>query len=107
RNAQEPFHDRPPPCEGPSLAPPPPTFKTRAIAPSSRDSRGGRVEHRAFSKAAWRLIPFMMLLYVCNFLDRVNVGFAALTMNKDLAIGAEAFGLVGGMFFIGYFFFEV
>ncbi len=54
-----------------------------------------------------RLIPFMMLLYVCNFLDRVNVGFAALTMNKDLAIGAEAFGIVGGIFFIGYFLFEV
>jgi ACS family tartrate transporter-like MFS transporter len=49
----------------------------------------------------------MMLLYVANFLDRVNVGFAALEMNRDLAIGAEAFGMVGGIFFLGYFFFEV
>lgn len=65
------------------------------------------MERRLFAKAAWRLIPFMMLLYVCNFLDRVNVGFAALTMNRDLAIGAEAFGMVGGIFFLGYFFFEV
>jgi ACS family tartrate transporter-like MFS transporter len=65
------------------------------------------VENKVFAKAAWRLIPFMMLLYVCNFLDRVNVGFAALTMNRDLAIGAEAFGMVGGIFFLGYFLFEV
>jgi ACS family tartrate transporter-like MFS transporter len=65
------------------------------------------VENKVFAKAAWRLIPFMILLYVCNFLDRVNVGFAALTMNKDLGIGAEAFGVVGGIFFLGYFLFEV
>jgi len=65
------------------------------------------MNERVFAKAAWRIIPFMMLLYVANFLDRVNVGFAALTMNPDLGIGAEAFGIVGGIFFIGYFFFEV
>jgi ACS family tartrate transporter-like MFS transporter len=65
------------------------------------------LEQQVFAKAAWRLIPFMILLYVANFLDRVNVGFAALTMNADLSIGAEAFGIVGGMFFLGYFFFEV
>ncbi len=65
------------------------------------------MEQQVFAKAAWRLIPFMILLYVANFLDRVNVGFAALTMNADLSIGAEAFGIVGGMFFLGYFFFEV
>jgi ACS family tartrate transporter-like MFS transporter len=65
------------------------------------------VENKVFAKAAWRIIPFMMLLYVANFLDRVNVGFAALTMNKDLAIDSEAFGIVGGIFFVGYFLFEV
>ena len=64
-------------------------------------------ESLVFAKAAWRLIPFMMLLYVGNFLDRVNVGFAALTMNRDLGLGAEAFGAAGGIFFLGYFFFEV
>ena len=64
-------------------------------------------QRRVFAKAGWRLIPFMMLLYVGNFLDRVNVGFAALSMNKDLGIGAEAFGFAGGIFFLGYFFFEV
>ncbi|HEY4125536.1 MAG TPA: MFS transporter, partial [Rhizomicrobium sp.] len=45
--------------------------------------------------------------YVVNFLDRVNVGFAALTMNRDLGLGAEAFGVGAGIFFLGYFFFEV
>ncbi|HEX4295317.1 MAG TPA: hypothetical protein VHZ29_14370 [Rhizomicrobium sp.] len=43
------------------------------------------MEQKVFAKVAWRLVPFMMLLYVANFLDRVNVGFAALTMNRDLA----------------------
>ncbi|MBI3676724.1 MAG: MFS transporter [Proteobacteria bacterium] len=61
----------------------------------------------AFSKAAWRLFPFLGILYVACFLDRVNVGFAALTMNKDLSISDTAFGIAGGIFFIGYFFFEV
>ncbi|HXL99904.1 MAG TPA: MFS transporter, partial [Rhizomicrobium sp.] len=64
-------------------------------------------EARILAKAAWRLIPFMGLLYVVNFLDRVNVGFAALTMNKDIALDAQAYGWGAGMFFIGYFFFEV
>jgi len=65
------------------------------------------MNERVFAKAAWRIIPFMMLLYVANFLDRVNVGFAALTMNKDLVISDTVFGVVGGIFFLGYFFFEV
>jgi len=60
-----------------------------------------------FTRIAWRIIPFMGLLYVVNFLDRVNVGFAALTMNNDLGLGAEAFGVGAGIFFLGYFFFEV
>lgn len=64
-------------------------------------------EAAVFSKCAWRLIPFLGLLYVANFLDRVNVGFAALTMNSDIGLSAEAYGLGAGMFFIGYFFFEV
>jgi len=64
-------------------------------------------EAAVFSKCAWRLIPFMGLLYVANFLDRVNVGFAALSMNADIGLNAEAYGLGAGMFFIGYFFFEV
>ena len=64
-------------------------------------------ERAVFAKAAWRLIPFLGLLYLVNFLDRVNVGFAALTMNKDIGLGVQAYGWGAGVFFIGYFIFEV
>ena len=60
-----------------------------------------------FAKAAWRLIPFMMALYTVSFLDRVNIGFAALTMNKDLGFTPEIYGWGAGIFFFGYFLFEV
>lgn len=64
-------------------------------------------EDRVFARAAWRLIPFMGLLYVTSFLDRVNVGFAALTMNADIGISSKAYGFGAGIFFLGYFLFEV
>ena len=50
----------------------------------------------ASRKAAWRLIPFLILCYLIAFLDRVNVGFAALTMNKELGLTAEMFGFGAG-----------
>jgi len=62
---------------------------------------------RVFARAAWRLIPFMALLYIVSFLDRVNVGFAALTMNRDLGFSPEVYGFGAGIFFFGYFLFEV
>ncbi|WP_251092163.1 MFS transporter [Streptomyces sp. Caat 7-52] len=52
-------------------------------------------------------MPLLVLIYFLNFLDRVNVGYASLTMNKDLGLTASTFGLGAGLFFIGYFFFEV
>jgi ACS family tartrate transporter-like MFS transporter len=58
-------------------------------------------------KVARRLIPFLGFLYFFAFLDRVNVGFAALTMNADLGISAAAFGIGSGIFFIGYILCEV
>jgi MFS transporter, ACS family, tartrate transporter len=61
----------------------------------------------ALRKLAWRLIPFLGVLYFFAFLDRVNVGFAALTMNTDLGLSAAVFGLGSGIFFIGYILFEV
>jgi len=54
-----------------------------------------------------RIIPFVFVLYVISFLDRINIGFAALTMNKELAISSKQFGLVAGIFFFGYFLFEI
>ena len=58
-------------------------------------------------KVAWRLIPFLGILYFFAFLDRVNVGFAALTMNEDIGLSAAAYGFGAGIFFIGYVIFEV
>jgi MFS family permease len=66
-----------------------------------------KIARRASRKAAWRLIPFLILCLVIAFLDRVNVGFAALTMNKELGFTAEMFGFGVGVFFVGYFIFEV
>jgi ACS family tartrate transporter-like MFS transporter len=65
------------------------------------------LEERAIRKVTWRLIPFLMLLYFVAFLDRINVGFAALTMNKDVGLTPQMFGLGSGIFFVGYFLFEV
>ncbi len=60
-----------------------------------------------FAKCAWRLVPFMMLLYVTNYLDRVNVGFAALTMNRDLDFSPSIYGFAAGIFFISYALFQI
>lgn len=65
------------------------------------------VERRTIKKTMWRLLPFILLLYIIAYLDRVNLGYAALEMNADLALSAEVFGLLSGIFFIGYFLFEV
>jgi ACS family tartrate transporter-like MFS transporter len=56
---------------------------------------------------SWRIVPFIMLLYFVAYLDRVNIGFAALTMNADIGLSSAAFGLGAGIFFLGYFIFEV
>lgn len=61
----------------------------------------------AIAKVTRRLIPFLFLLYALNFLDRVNVGFAALSMNEDLGFGPGVYGLGAGIFFLGYCLFEV
>lgn len=58
-------------------------------------------------KVARRLIPFMVVLYVVAYLDRINVGFAALQMNQDLGFSAAVYGLGSGIFFLGYFLCEV
>ncbi len=65
------------------------------------------LEQATMRRVAWRLIPFICLLYFIAFIDRVNIGFAALTMNKDLGFSASVFGFGAGVFFFGYFLFEV
>ncbi len=57
----------------------------------------------AMRRIAWRLLPFLMIAYFVSFVDRVNVGFAALQMNRDLNLSPTVFGFGGGLFFISYF----
>ncbi len=65
------------------------------------------VESRTMRKVTWRLVPFLMLCYFIAFVDRVNAGFAAIDMNRDIGLTAAAFGLGGGLFYITYVIFEV
>jgi D-galactonate transporter len=64
-------------------------------------------EKQTFRKITWRLIPFLFLCYILAYLDRVNVGFAKLQMQQDLGISDTVYGMGAGIFFIGYFLFEV
>jgi sugar phosphate permease len=58
--------------------------------------------HRAFMKAAWRILPFVTIGYLLNYMDRNNVGFAALTMNREAGLTATQFGFGAGILFLGY-----
>ena len=65
------------------------------------------VESSVIKKTMLRILPFVFICYVVAYLDRVNIGFAALEMNADLALSAEIFGLLSGIFFLGYVVFEI
>ncbi|MHA3053638.1 MFS transporter [Acinetobacter sp. ANC 4640] len=65
------------------------------------------LEKRVLRKITWRIVPFIMLLYLIAYIDRVNIGFAALTMKQDLGFSASVLGFGAGIFFVGYFLFEV
>lgn len=66
-----------------------------------------QLERETVSKIRWHLFPFMMIGMATCFMDRVNIGFAALQMNADLKLGPAAFGFGAGIFFLAYFLFEV
>ncbi|HKT60338.1 MAG TPA: MFS transporter [Gemmatimonadales bacterium] len=74
---------------------------------TDRGTLAGDPSAATLARVSRRLIPFLLLLYILNFLDRVNVGFAALEMNRDLGFGPEVYGFGAGVFFIGYCLFEV
>ena len=76
------------------------TAQADPSAPSS-------LETRTMRQVTWRLLPFLMICYFVSFVDRVNVGFAALQMVKDLHMSPKVFGFGGGIFFVSYFLFEV
>ena len=65
------------------------------------------LEKKTVSRLLWRLLPFLFLLYIVAFLDRINVGFAALEMQKQLGFNDNIFGNAFGLFFLGYFLFQV
>jgi MFS transporter, ACS family, tartrate transporter len=65
------------------------------------------LEQRTIRKVSWRLLPLIIVIYFVAYIDRTNVSFAALTMNKDLGLSAYVFGWGAGIFFLGYFLFEV
>ena len=65
------------------------------------------IESKVVNTLLWRLMPFLFLLYVVNYLDRINVGFAALQMQSRLGLSDRIYGLGAGIFFAGYFFFQL
>ena len=73
--------------------------------------RGGSIPQSAadavYRKVSWRLIPLLFVCYIVAYLDRVNVGFAKLQMQGDLQFSEAVYGLGAGIFFVGYFLFEV
>src|ERR1700761_2796581 len=75
-------------------------YKMQEHVPSS-------LEQRTTRKILWRIIPFVFALYVVSYIDRANIGYAALQMNQELGLSSSAFGFAAGVFFIGYFLFEV
>jgi ACS family tartrate transporter-like MFS transporter len=68
---------------------------------------GGDIESRVIAKLTRRVVPFLFLLYIVGYLDRINVGFAALQMQQQLKFSDATYGLGMGMFFFGYCLFQV
>src|SRR5437868_12262324 len=79
----------------------------RSIEAGGRKTSSMHSDEAVFAKCAWRLVPFVVLLFTVKFLDRVNVGFAALTMNRDLGFSPTVFGFGAGALFAGYLLFQV
>ena len=78
-----------------------------SIPLSTTASDRTQLEDSIYAKVTLRLLPFLFLCYVAAYLDRVNVGFAKLSMLNDLQFSETIYGLGAGIFFIGYFLFEV
>jgi len=83
--------------------------ETQGEKPMSQPATSAKsdIETSTIRTISWRLIPFLVLAYFFSYLDRVNLGFAALTMNADLKFTPLIFAWGAGIFFIGYFIFEV
>src|SRR5271155_5269838 len=77
----------------------------RPVPPSGLELTA--IRRRALSKVAWRFLPVLTIAYVLNYLDRTSVGFAALTMNRDIGLTAYQFGWGAGLLFASYSIFEI
>src|SRR3569832_1627827 len=82
-------------------------MNTASIGLNQIPATRSRLEEKLYAKVAWRLLPFLFICYVAAYLDRVNIGFAKLQMLNDLQFSETVYGLGAGIFFIGYFIFEV
>ena len=78
-----------------------------ARTPLSVPNPDPQFERRVYARVSRRLIPFLFLCYIFAYIDRVNIGFAKLQMQQDLGMSDAVYGIAAGIFFIGYFFFEV
>ena len=72
-----------------------------------RSQPSSAFEKAVYRRVTWRLIPFLFLCYIFAYIDRVNVGFAKLQMQQDLGMSDTVYGTGAGIFFLGYFFFEI
>ncbi|OWY34441.1 MFS transporter [Herbaspirillum aquaticum] len=75
--------------------------------PSQSSPAANQVLTSAVSKIKWRILPLFVAMFIINYIDRVNIGFVRSHLSTDLGIGAAAFGLGAGLFFVGYAIFEV
>jgi len=77
------------------------------VNPSQSSTPAGLALTSAVSKIKWRILPLFVAMFIINYIDRVNIGFVRSHLSTDLGIGAAAFGLGAGLFFVGYAIFEV
>ena len=77
------------------------------MSPEPTAASARELEKKTVARLLWRLLPFLFLLYIVAFLDRINVGFAKLGMQTQLGFNENIFGSAFGFFFLGYFFFQV
>lgn len=84
------------------------TIRRWRLAPAGqKQEQADELGRRTVAKLRWRLLPFLFILYVVAYLDRVNLGFAATQMKAELGLSNTAVGLGTGIFFLGYFFFQL
>ena len=82
-------------------------LSSRTIWNHTLETAPDRLESAVVSRLMWRLMPFLFLLYIVAYLDRINVSFAVLQMRGQLGLSDRVYGRAAGMFFAGYFFFQL